>query len=66
LFWWFIPETKGVPLEELAAIFGDTEDVKVYSAEIHVTDGNKNVLEYGHPGKEVAHSEQEEIVSSKV
>jgi hypothetical protein len=31
-----LPETKGLPLEEIAAIFGDTEDIMVYSADIHI------------------------------
>ena len=31
-----LPETKGVPLEEIAAIFGDTEEIMVYSEDIHV------------------------------
>lgn len=30
---WF-PETKGLPLEELAVVFGDTEDVMVFSKDI--------------------------------
>ncbi|KAK5444276.1 hypothetical protein LTS15_010391 [Exophiala xenobiotica] len=32
----YLPETKGVPLEEIAAIFGDTEEVMVFSEDIHV------------------------------
>lgn len=36
--WFFIPETKGVPLEEMAAILGDPEDVVVYLREVHVAD----------------------------
>lgn len=31
-----IPETKGVPLEELAAIFGDDDEVVVYMKDIHI------------------------------
>ena len=31
-----IPETKGVPLEELAAIFGDDDEVVVYMKDIHM------------------------------
>ncbi|KAK5071465.1 hypothetical protein LTS08_004791 [Lithohypha guttulata] len=34
--YFFIPETKGIPLEEMAAVFGDTEDIAVYSADIHL------------------------------
>jgi hypothetical protein len=31
-----LPETKGVPLEELAAIFGDDDEIVVYMKDIHV------------------------------
>jgi hypothetical protein len=31
-----IPETKGVPLEELAAIFGDHDEIVVYMKDIHI------------------------------
>ena len=31
-----LPETKGVPLEEIAAIFGDTDEIMVYSEDIHI------------------------------
>ena len=32
----FLPETKGVPLEEIAAIFGDQDEVVVFSEDIQV------------------------------
>lgn len=31
-----LPETEGVPLEELAAIFGDDDEIVVYMKDIHV------------------------------
>ncbi|KIX98818.1 uncharacterized protein Z520_05279 [Fonsecaea multimorphosa CBS 102226] len=34
--WVFLPETKGVPLEEMAVLFGDSEEVVVFSENIHV------------------------------
>jgi hypothetical protein len=30
-----LPETKGIPLEEIARIFGETDDVMVYSEDLH-------------------------------
>jgi hypothetical protein len=30
----YFPNTKGLPLEEIAAIFGDTDEVAIYQAEI--------------------------------
>ena len=32
--WFSIPETKGIPLEEMARIFGDK--IAVYEADIHI------------------------------
>jgi hypothetical protein len=36
LMWIFFPDTKGLPLEEVAAIFGDADDVAVYQREIEI------------------------------
>jgi hypothetical protein len=35
----YFPDTKGLPLEEIAAIFGDEDDIAVYQREIDVKDG---------------------------
>jgi hypothetical protein len=35
----FFPDTKGLPLEEIAALFGDEDDIAVYQREIDVKDG---------------------------
>ena len=32
----YLPETRGVPLEEIGSIFGDSDKVVVYSQDIHV------------------------------
>lgn len=42
-----IPETKGVPLEELAAIFGDDDEIVVYMKDIHA-DQNTHQLVVDH------------------
>ena len=31
-----LPETKGIPLEEMAKLFGDDEHIAVYSSAIHL------------------------------
>ena len=41
-----LPETKGVPLEELAAIFGDDDEIVVYMKDIHL-DHNTHQLVVG-------------------
>lgn len=38
VFLWF-PDTNGLPLEEIAALFGDEDEVAVYQAEINVQGG---------------------------
>lgn len=32
--WFFWPDTKGMPLEEIAALFGDQDEVAIYQREI--------------------------------
>lgn len=34
--YFYLPETKGIPLEEMSALFGDTDDIAVYAADIHL------------------------------
>lgn len=38
--WFTFPNTKGLPLEEVAAIFGDADEVAVYQRDIHLSDSN--------------------------
>jgi hypothetical protein len=45
-----LPETKGVPLEEIAKLFGDTESVMVYAADIHVDHATHEVEVSGKDG----------------
>ena len=39
VIWFFFPNTNGLPLEQVAAIFGDEADVAVYQKEINMKDG---------------------------
>lgn len=41
-YWFWVPETRLVPLEELAAIFGDLDEVKVCSNNLRIV-GEKAV-----------------------
>lgn len=36
IIWFYFPNTNGLPLEEVAAIFGDEADVAVYQREINI------------------------------
>ncbi|KIY02780.1 uncharacterized protein Z520_01245 [Fonsecaea multimorphosa CBS 102226] len=48
-FWIYFtfPETKGIPLEEVAALFGDADEVVVYSASLSQDEKGQTVLVEG-------------------
>lgn len=50
MMWLYFPDTKGVPLEEIAAIFGDADEVAVYERELAVGQVAHAVVE-GHMEK---------------
>ena len=39
IMWMWFPNTNGMPLEEIAALFGEEDEVAVYQAEINVQNG---------------------------
>ncbi len=47
--WCFFPDTKGLPLEEIAAIFGDADEVAIYQREIEI-DHNTHAIVDHHGG----------------
>ena len=49
----YIPETKGVPLEEMAALFGDQDQVAIFSEDIHVDHTTHALVVNTHNGAEV-------------
>jgi len=38
-----LPETKNIPLEEMAALFGDTDEVAVFATQIHMNEHTDEV-----------------------
>src|SRR6266536_4099824 len=51
-----LPETKGIPLEEIAALFGDMDEVMVWSSDIHVDHATHELVVDPHgDGGEVRH-----------
>lgn len=47
----YCPELKGLPLEEVAKIFGDTDDVMVYSEDIHIDHTTHDIVVNPHTGE---------------
>ncbi|OAP55545.1 hypothetical protein AYL99_10518 [Fonsecaea erecta] len=63
LYWFWVPETRSVPLEELALIFGDTDEVKVYSSDITIKDDGEVIAEDHHlPGHNLVVKPESEVV----
>jgi hypothetical protein len=66
----FFPDTKGLPLEEVAALFGDLDEIAVYQREIDLKDGG--IIEDHHVGGVAAekmggvHLEREEGKQTRV
>jgi len=64
IFVYFVlPETKGIPLEEMAAVFGDTDDIAVYSADIHVDHTTHEVVVDEHDGTQVRRRSARDVES---
>ena len=47
--YFYLPETKNIPLEEMARLFGDDDDIAVYADNIHVDHNTHELVidEYG-------------------
>jgi hypothetical protein len=46
VIWIFFPDTRGMPLEEVAAIFGDADEVAVYQREIEIDEATHTVISH--------------------
>lgn len=54
VLFFILPETNGVPLEEMAKIFGNDDQVAVYLEDIHVDQETHEVVVKGHEGSGIA------------
>jgi len=61
--WFFFPNTKGLPLEEVAALFGDEDEIAVYQREIDVHGG---IIEDHHQSRKVQAIQVDEASDEKV
>lgn len=43
--WFFFPDTNGLPLEEVAALFGDADEVAIYQRELQVDSETHTVMD---------------------
>ncbi|EXJ74794.1 uncharacterized protein A1O5_01490 [Cladophialophora psammophila CBS 110553] len=48
--YFLLPETKGVPLEEVAKLFGDTDTIMVYAEDIHIDHNTHELVVSGRAG----------------
>lgn len=49
--WLYFPDTLGLPLEEVAAIFGDADEVAIYQRDIEVDYAMHRIVDHHGQGK---------------
>lgn len=60
VMWFTFPNTKGLPLEEVAAIFGDQDEVAVYQRELEIDDEHHVIDHHGENEKTMGRVVQSE------
>lgn len=50
IMWLYFPDTRGLPLEEVAAIFGDADEVAVYQREIEINRTTHAIVDHHEEG----------------
>jgi len=50
IMWIWFPDTNGLPLEEVAAIFGDADEVAIYQRDIEVDFATHTIQDHHHEG----------------
>lgn len=44
--WIYFPDTNGLPLEEVAAIFGDADEVAIYQRDIEIDFATHSIVDH--------------------
>lgn len=62
--WFLFPDTNGLPLEEIAAIFGDEDEVAIYQREIEIDHNTHAIVDHHLNGEKPVGStiEQSEVL----
>lgn len=66
--WFYFPDTNGLPLEEVAAIFGDEDEVAIYQRDIEVDVATHTIVDRHHlesKANDATHVETEENSSTE-
>ncbi|OAG43644.1 hypothetical protein AYO21_02230 [Fonsecaea monophora] len=53
VIYFLIPETKGVPLEEMAKVFGEKDEVQVFAEDIHIDQNTHRLVVEDHNTHEI-------------
>ncbi|KAF2418476.1 MFS general substrate transporter [Tothia fuscella] len=53
--YFYLPETKGIPLEEMAKLFGDPDEVMVYAEDIHMDRNTHELVVDAHDKSGLTH-----------
>lgn len=57
VLWIFFPDTRGMALEEIAALFGDQDEIAVYQRDIVIDPDRHDIIEGDEKVKHVLHRE---------
>ncbi len=67
--WIWFPDTNGLPLEEVAALFGDADEVAIYQRDIEVDFATHSIVDHraeqGVKGVDAAHYEADSLPESE-
>ncbi|KAL6241017.1 hypothetical protein RBB50_012112 [Rhinocladiella similis] len=61
----FFPDTKGVPLEEIAAIFGDADEVAIYQRDIEIDHTTHSIITHDHEAEKAGAGVTENVEATR-